>query len=267
MGRAWLKMKFCTLSSGSSGNCVYIEHNGFRILVDCGRSGKHIQGQMELIGEDAADVDAILVTHEHIDHIRGVGVLSRRYDLPVYATRGTWASIRREGKIGEFKAHNEREFISGDEIFLGDIAVKSFAIPHDAAEPVGYRFDLGSKICVVATDIGHISSEVEENIFGADIALLESNHDVQMLEQGEYPPFLKLRILGDRGHLSNRDAASVAARMVQSGTRHLILGHLSEQNNCPAIVREEMKRVMEKIGAKVGEDFTMEIAERHGVAG
>jgi phosphoribosyl 1,2-cyclic phosphodiesterase len=259
-------MKFCTLSSGSSGNCVFVEHNGFRVLVDCGRSGKHIETQLGAIGEDAGNISAILVTHEHIDHIRGVGVFSRRYDLPVYATRGTWASIRKGGKIGEFKAHNEREFISGDEIILGDMAVKSFAIPHDAAEPVGYRFDFGNQTCVIATDIGHISSEVEEHIYGADTALLESNHDVKMLEQGEYPHYLKLRILGNKGHLSNRDAAGVAAKMVQNGTKRLILGHLSEQNNCPNIVRDEIHKVMGRIGAKVGKDFDLEIAERHGVA-
>ncbi|MDR1101717.1 MAG: MBL fold metallo-hydrolase [Clostridiales bacterium] len=259
-------MRFCALSSGSSGNSAFLEHKNVRVLIDCGRSGKHIEAALREIGENAEDLRGILVTHEHIDHIRGVGVLARRFNLPVYATCGTWEAMARSGQIGEIPERNVRRFNCGDEVDFGAFCAKSFRTPHDAAQPVGYRFELGAKSVVVATDIGHVSAEVEENIYGADVALLESNHDIDMLEQGEYPPYLKLRILGENGHLSNRAAAGIAAKMVKSGTSHLILGHLSEKNNTPELARREVFEAMDKIKAKVGQDVKIGVASRHCVS-
>ena len=255
-------MKLCTLSSGSSGNSAFLEHKGTRLLIDIGHSGKHIESCLDSIGEQPDAINYILITHEHIDHIRGIGVFSRKYNIPVFASHKTWNWIIENHKIGDIATANVREFQTGEELFLDNIIAKSFPTPHDAVDPHGFRFDCDGKIAVLATDIGHISKEVEENIYNSDVTILESNHDEKMLMNGEYPEYLKERILSDYGHLANRIASVVAAQMVEGGTQHLILGHLSNENNTPTLVQTEMEKSFNKISAKPNVDFTFQIAPR-----
>lgn len=222
-------IKFVSLVSGSSGNSTFVSDGKTKLLVDCGMSGKSLEKSLESIGERAAELSALLITHEHIDHVKGAGIIARRYNIPIYATAGTHSAM----EIG--KVSDECRCIAESEFEIGSIGVKSFAIPHDAAEPVGYSFFACGEKVTVATDIGHMSDEVLENISESDRILLESNHDVEMLRLGSYPYQLKQRILGDNGHLSNDIAAETAVRLAQSGTRSIMLGHLSNENNYPQI--------------------------------
>jgi len=255
-------MKFCTLTSGSSGNSAFIEHKGTRLLVDCGMSGKHIESCLQSIGERPEAINYILITHEHIDHIRGVGVFSRKYNVPIYASTKTWDWILNRSAIGNIASFNVKTFQTNEEIFLDNISVKAFKTPHDAVDSHGFRFECDGKIAVLATDVGHISPEVEENILRCDAAIFEANHDERMLQEGEYPAFLKERILSDYGHLPNRISAQIASKMIENGTKHLIFSHLSKENNTPEKVNSEMEKAFDKIGAKSGQDFTFQIAPR-----
>ena len=256
-------MKICTLSSGSSGNSAFLEHKNTKILIDCGLSGKHIENCLKSIGEEPENINYILVTHEHIDHIRGLGVLSRKYNIPIFASHKTWKWMLMNNRIGNISTQNIREFQTGEEIFLKDISVKSFPTPHDAVDPHGFRFECDGHIAVLATDIGHISTEIENNIANCECAILEANHDEQMLTNGAYPEYLKERILSDYGHLSNRISAAFASKMVSNGTKHLILSHLSSENNTPTCVTTEMQKSFNQISAKSGSDFTFQIAPRY----
>ncbi|MCL2739774.1 MAG: MBL fold metallo-hydrolase [Oscillospiraceae bacterium] len=255
-------MKFCTLSSGSSGNSAYLEHGGTSLLIDCGLSGRHIESCIESIGARPDAINYILITHEHIDHIRGAGVFSRKYGVPIYASSKTWDWILKRDAIGAIAPSNIRTFETGEEIYLDNIRAKAFKTPHDAVDSHGFRFECDGKIAVIATDVGHITEEIEEHILTCDVAIFEANHDEKMLIDGEYPEYLKARILSDYGHLPNRISAQIASKMIENGTKHLILSHLSKENNTPDKVKKEMLKVITKIGAKEGADFTYQIAPR-----
>ena len=252
-------MKFCALVSGSSGNSVLVCENKTKILVDSGRSGKHIAACLAHTGTNPEEISAILVTHEHSDHVSSVGIMSRRYDIPIYATSGTWDGMQ----IGKVKDENIRVIEEGVTIDLGDLAATAFAIPHDANQPVGYRFESGGAVAVVATDIGHLSETVCENVLGADAVLLEANHDVARLKMGPYPYYLKQRILSTVGHLSNSDAARLACELVKSGTRYITLGHLSEENNTPRLAFCEVTEMMAAEGIDYKKDIALSVAERN----
>ena len=201
----------------------------------------------------------ILVTHEHIDHTKGVGVLSRRFDIPVIASRGTWAGM----DIGNIAAKNKIIFEDSSRLLLGDIEVTPFDIPHDANQPTGYRFNVGGKYIAIATDIGHVSSRVEEAVLGCVAVILEANYDSGMLENGPYPYYLKQRIRGKHGHLCNDDAGRFAALLVKNGTKKIILGHLSQENNCEKIAFSTVEKAMGMCGIKIGRDVLMSVAPRY----
>ncbi len=222
-------VKFVSLVSGSSGNATFLSDNKTKILVDCGMSGKALEKSLSDIGERASEISALLITHEHIDHVKGAGIISRRYNIPIYTTTGTHNAM----DIGKVADENIR--IVSDDFEIGSIGVKAFSIPHDAAEPVGYSFFTGGEKVSVATDIGHMTDELMKSLRGSNRILLESNHDVEMLRLGSYPYSLKQRILGANGHLSNDTAAEVAAVLANNGTHSIMLGHLSEENNYPQI--------------------------------
>lgn len=259
-------MKLCTLASGSSGNSVFLEHGNTRVLIDSGRSGKYIENALEAIGEKADAINAILVTHEHIDHIRSVGTLARRHNVPIFATRGTWEAIMRDNRISRIDEKHIKKFDLGEEFSIGDLGVHPFAIPHDAACPVGYRFIMGSEMAIVATDIGHFSEEVEDNVLLAKYAVLEANHDERMLENGDYPIHLKKRILSDRGHLCNRLSSEIAVKMVESGTEHIIFSHLSSDNNSPYLVQKEATSAFARHSIKENEDVRIIVAPRENIS-
>lgn len=256
-------IRFCSLFSGSSGNCIFMEANGTKILIDAGLSGKRIIQALTSIGEQPSEISAILVTHEHIDHTRGVGILSRKFDIPIYANENTWTSMERE--IGPVNVKNKMYFDTGMEFEIGNIQVKAFPIPHDAAEPVGYNFFAGNRKITTATDIGHVTKELLKHLEMSDLLLLESNHDIEMLKVGPYPWPLKQRILGDRGHLSNDMAAKVAAHMAEKGTTRILLGHLSKENNFPELAYQTVINVLEEKKIRVGADIMLDVALRDSV--
>ena len=215
------------------------------------------------MGTSLEEIDFILVTHEHADHIRGIGVISRKYDIPIYATKGTWEGMFNWGKLGKINPKNMREVVPYKPLDLGDICALPFNIPHDALQPVGYRFLLGNTILALATDVGHLSESVVRGVAGAKVVLLESNHDVDMVENGTYPYFLKRRILGNNVHLSNEHADALASYLAANGTDYIILGHLSEENNIPEMAFQTTANALKKRGIDYKKDIFLTVAQRH----
>ncbi|MDK2801022.1 MAG: hypothetical protein PWQ70_2641 [Clostridiales bacterium] len=255
---------FCSLFSGSSGNAIYIANENTKILIDSGVSGKRIAASLASIGIDAAEIDAVLVTHEHRDHSHGVGILSRRYNIPIYANENTWAGMEKD--IGNIKIENMKKFDTHSEFYIKDICIHPFAIPHDAAEPVGYNFYIDDTKVTLATDIGHVNKELISYLEGSHMILLESNHDVEMLKCGSYPYYLKQRILGEKGHLSNELAGELAAYLAVKGTTRFLLGHLSKENNFPQLAYQTVYNAFESRKIKVGKDVLLDVAERERVS-
>jgi len=256
-------IKFCSLYSGSSGNSLFISSGNTRLLVEAGLSGKKIIEALCSIGEKPSEINAILVSHEHIDHIKGAGILSRRFNLPIYASEGTWRAMER--MIGPVLESNKVIFSSYRPFQIGDITVTPFPIPHDANEPVGYSFYASGKKVTIATDIGHISMDLLNNFTDSDLLLLESNHDVEMLKIGPYPWPLKKRIASEHGHLSNDAAGEVVAYLAQKGTKNFILGHLSKENNFPELAYQTVCNVLYEKCLQAGADIAVDVALRDHV--
>ena len=253
---------FLSLVSGSSGNCSLISDGKTTLLVDCGLSCKKLEEALAKAKVDPHDISAMLITHEHSDHIKGAGVVSRKYNLPVFATLKTHEYMNL-GKVESCSV----QYLSPDvEFEIGSIGVRPFSIPHDAADPVGYNFFFGEKKLSLATDIGKMNDSVLENLKGSLAVLLESNHDVVMLQNGRYPAYLKRRILGDFGHLSNIDAAKCVLELIKSGTYHIMLGHLSQENNTPTVAYTTTKKYLEENGVILDKDATLAVAQRFEVS-
>ena len=256
-----MPMTYCPLFSGSSGNAALLEAGNTRLLVDAGLPGRTITSALEGTGRLPESLQGILITHEHSDHIKGAGILSRKYDLPIYANAGTWEAM--ESQIGRIAPKNIRIFETGHEFFLGQLAVFPYAISHDAAEPVGFSFyHQGSKISQ-ATDLGRMTPDVLEAVKGSDLLLLESNHDVAMLKAGRYTYALKQRILGNKGHLSNDAAALACVRLANLGVRRFILGHLSRENNFEELAYETCAQALTDAGARLGEEGDVSLYLAH----
>ena len=248
-------MWFCSLFSGSSGNCLYVGSQNTNILIDAGLSGKRIKGSLDEIGISAKFINGILVTHEHSDHIRGVGIMSRMFNIPIYANNNTWKQMNKS--IGKIKEENIKVITSGETFTIGDIEIKSYSTPHDAVDPVGYCFFNDGKKISIATDLGHISDDVLNSIKDSDLILLESNHDVEMLKFGPYPYVLKRRILSDTGHLSNDDAGKTILKLLGDRKMTVILGHLSQQNNFPELAYRTVLSILEENGIYMEKDIHM----------
>ncbi len=257
-------MKFSPLFSGSSGNCSVVSAGGTNILVDAGMTGKAIVSALDDVGLSPQDISAIVVTHEHIDHVKGVGVLSRKFDIPVYANEGTWVAA--SPLIGTIAMRNIRTFVTGQDFYVGDIDVTPFPVSHDAAEPVGYRFFNKGVRLVCMTDTGFAPQRLRDEAAGADLIYLESNHDIDMLKNGPYPYQLKKRILSDKGHLSNDAAGELLTKLYTTGVRRAILAHLSSENNTERTAYDTVRSALEESG--VGErDFFLTVAHRDRVTG
>ena len=255
-------MKFCSLYSGSSGNSIFIASDNTRVLIDAGLAGKKIDEALKHIGEEASSIDGIFITHEHIDHIKGVGVLSRKYDIPIYANDNTWAVM--EKNIGKIKEHNIRIMDRRSSIAIKDLEIRSFNIPHDAIAPVGYTVSSGGKNASVVTDFGVFTEEIRDNIIDSDIILLESNHDVNMLKFGPYPYTLKRRILSEVGHLSNEDCGKALVDLIKyKSNKRIILGHLSGTNNHPELALETVSGVLRENNIILDKDIDLTMANRH----
>ena len=255
-------MKFCSLYSGSSGNSIFIASDNAKVLIDAGLAGKKIDDALKHIGEESSSIDGIFITHEHIDHIKGVGVLSRKYDIPIYANDNTWAVM--EKNIGKIKENNIRIMDRRSSITINDLEIRSFNIPHDAIAPVGYTVSYAGKNASVVTDFGVFTEEIRDNIIDSDIILLESNHDVNMLRMGPYPYKLKLRVLGENGHLSNEDCGSAIVSLLKNDKKkQIVLGHLSGTNNHPDLAYQTVVDVLSANGIRPGDDVILQLASRH----
>ncbi|MBQ9757635.1 MAG: MBL fold metallo-hydrolase [Clostridia bacterium] len=257
------RLNLCALRSSSKGNSVLISTDNCRILVDCGISGKALEESLSFFGLSPSALDAILITHEHTDHTKGISTISRKHDIPVFATYGTWERLRRSCE--NLSPQNIRTIGESESFSLGDISVTPFPISHDAAQPVGYTFETADDKVSVATDTGIITDRIFECIKGSRMVLLESNYDLFMLEAGAYPYDLKRRIKSDIGHLSNDDAALTALDLVKSGTREIILGHISPENNYPDLAFQTAKLCLESHGFLVGKDVFLYTANKDSV--
>lgn len=260
-----MELRFSPLYSGSSGNAVYVGCDDTHLLVDAGLSGSKIVQGLECMGVDPKKLSALLITHEHIDHIRGVGVLSRKFNLPVYATEGTWLAMK--DKLGAIPERNVRVFEPHTNFFLGSIDILPFSTPHDAAASVGYAFECCGAKFALATDIGCVRDSWLKYVLGADAVLLESNYDPDMLQAGPYPFDLKKRILSRRGHLSNDDAGETAVKLIEHGARQILLGHLSKENNFPELALRTTETILRLSGIEPGTDADVRVALRDAPTG
>ena len=260
-------MRLCSIASGSSGNCIYVGSEATHLLVDVGISGKKTETGLNSLGVSPRDLDGILITHEHADHIAGIGVMARKYEVPIYATAGTIEAIKACSNVGKIEEDLFIEVQADKKLTIKDITVNPMKISHDAAEPVAYRFSYGSRKIAVCTDLGVYNDYTVECLKGMDALLLEANHDVNMLQVGPYPYYLKQRILGDRGHLSNENSGRLLSRILHDKLNTIILGHLSKDNNLPELAYEavRMEITMGENPYKA-EDFDIQVAKRSDVS-
>ncbi len=260
-------MRLCSIASGSSGNCIYVGSDNTHLLVDAGISKKRIEEGLQELQVKGEELNGILVTHEHADHIQGLGVFSRKYGVPIYATAGTLKGIQSSRNLGKMPEGLYKEIAVDHDFMIGDINVHSFAISHDANQPSAYRFEQSGKKVAVATDLGTYDQYIVENLKNLDAILLESNHDVHMLEVGPYPYYLKQRVLGNRGHLSNELSGRLLCDILHDGLKKVVLGHLSKENNFAELAFETVK--LEVTLGKTpfrGEDVPLLVAKRDAIS-
>src|SRR6056297_1787476 len=253
-------LKFCSLFSGSEGNSQYIEFKSTKILVDSGMSGVKIQRQLKNIDVDPKEIQAIFITHEHIDHIKGAGVLSRRFDIPIYANEKTWEAML--PKIGKIKDKNMKTFKTSKELAFNDLNFNSFNVHHDAVDPVGFTVSNNKKKICLLTDTGVVDENIKENLDNFDLLLLETNHDVEMLKVGSYPFNLKKRILSKFGHLSNETAGHFLTKILKDREEVVLLGHLSAENNFPDLAEKTVSNILVEKGFTPGKNVKVEMTYR-----
>ncbi len=234
------KLSICVLASGSKGNAIYVSDGRTALLVDAGLSGIKIQRRMEAAGLDITSLTAILVSHEHSDHIRGVGVLSRRYDLPVYISPLTLQACG--SQLG--RLYRVCHFEIGQPFAIEDLVIHPFSTSHDAEDPAGFTISRNGKKIGIATDLGIATAMVKEHLKTCDLLVLEANHDPTMLIEGPYPWPLKQRIKSRNGHLANQDSGDLLAEIIHENLCHVILAHLSETNNTPEIALQTVEKVL-----------------------
>lgn len=251
--------KFCSLYSGSSGNSLLLETPNTKILIDAGESAKKTIAALSSINVDINDINAILVTHEHSDHVRGLGTISKKYNIPVYANNKTWDAMpEQESKIID---KNKKCFKMCNKFEIGDLKVKPFEIPHDAADPCGFNIFHNDQKVSIATDIGHMTSDLIHKLEDSSFILLEANYDPNILKCSNYPYALKQRIAGPNGHLANSDAGKTISHLIHSGLKNVMLGHLSKENNFPELAYKTV--VDELIESKFDESaINISIANR-----
>lgn len=244
-------MRFSVLASGSTGNAVYVENDQHSFLVDVGLSGKKMEQLFANIDRDMKNLSGILVTHEHSDHIKGLGVVARKYKIPIFANAKTWDAM--EGHIGNIPTDLRYHFDMETVKTFGGIDIQSFAVSHDAVDPMFYTFNEDGRKLAVITDTGYVSDRMKGYIAAADSYVFESNHDVSMLQMGRYPWSIKRRILSDVGHVSNEDAAVAMSDVVAEKPTQIYLSHLSKDNNMKELARMSVTQTLESCGIITGE--------------
>ena len=256
-------MRLCSIASGSSGNCIYVGTEETHVLVDVGIAGKRVLAGLSDLELSLDDVHAILVTHEHADHIHGLGILERKKRIPIYASHGTISYLKETKDLGTMEGIEYVE-VSADEPFaVRDLIVDPMTISHDAREPLAFRFGNGGSRAAVCTDIGEFTDYTVDALRDMDCILLEANHDIRMLQAGPYPYPLKQRILGEKGHLSNDNAGKLLSLVASDRLQHILLGHLSRENNLPELAYETV-RVEVDMGDNPyhASDFDLKVASR-----
>lgn len=260
-------MRLCSIASGSSGNCIYVGSDATHLLVDTGISCKRMVEGVQSLGISPSELDGILITHEHSDHISGLGILARKYEIPIYTTQETYEAIKQDKKIGLLPEGLFREVRYDEKFTIKDMSVYPVRISHDAKKPVAYRVGCEKKKVGILTDLGNFNDYIVECMAGLDAVLLEANHDVNMLQVGPYPYYLKQRILSDRGHLSNELCGRLLDRILHDGTKHVLLGHLSKENNMPELAYETVRLEIDMSDSPFkAKDFQLSVAKRSEVS-
>ena len=255
-------MIFCSLYSGSSGNSILLGSEKTKILIDAGLSGKKIIDGLQEVGQNPNEIDGIFITHEHSDHIKGAGILSRKFNIPIYANELTWKAM--EKSLGKIKEENIKIMPKRSTMSLNDLDITSFNTPHDSVASTGYTIKHKGKSASIATDIGTFTEEILRNIRESEVILLESNHDVQMVKFGPYPYELKRRVLSEVGHLSNEDCGKAIVDIMKHDMhRKIILGHLSNTNNVPELAEQAVINVLSAHKINIGKDLEIKLADRH----
>ncbi len=255
-------MRFIPLFSGSSGNSSLLDCGETKLLIDAGLTGKAVSGALSELSISPTELSGILITHDHIDHTKAVGILSRKYNLPVYANAATWEAMQPIVKEIAFK--NVRLFRSDQDFYIGNVNITPFRTPHDAAESVGFTFFEGGKKLLYMTDIGCVQDSMFSHAEGCSLVFVEANHDIEMLKNGPYPYVLKQRILSTKGHLSNESCGKLLSQFYSMGIRFAVLGHLSSENNTPSLALETVSNVLAEDGIT---DFNLTVAKRSEITG
>lgn len=250
-----MSLHFSVLASGSTGNAIYVESGEHSFLVDAGLSGKQMEALFDKIDREMGKLTGLLVTHEHSDHIKGIGVIARKYKLPIYANAKTWSAM--DGLIGEIPVDQKFTFDMETVKSFGPLDIESFGVSHDAAEPMFYVFHHEGKKLVLITDTGYVSDRMKGIISNAEVYVFESNHDVQMLRMGRYPWSIKRRILSDVGHVSNEDAAIAMSEVAGDKTKQIYLAHLSQDNNMKDLAKMSVTQTLQSRGIIIGEQFEL----------
>ncbi len=256
-------MRFQSIASGSSGNCIYVGSDSTHILVDVGISGKRTELALNNIGLKTSEIDAVFITHEHSDHIAGLGVLTKKYNIPIYASEGTIKGIKKSCRNVSFDDSIFHVIKADEKVTVKDITVNPLRISHDALEPLAMRVYCEGKKCAVVTDLGTYDDYTIGSLLGMDVILCEANHDIRMLETGPYPYPLKRRILGNKGHLSNESGGRLISELLNDNVKHIYLGHLSKENNMPELAYETVRLEITASDNKYdGNDFPITVARR-----
>lgn len=259
-------LELCSIASGSSGNCICVGSDHTHILIDAGISGKRIENGLNEFDLKAGEMQGILVTHEHIDHIAGLGVLARRYGIPIFATEKTIEAISHSKSVGKIDEDLFQVVKPGKRFSIGELIINPISISHDAADPVAYKVINGDKSLAVVTDLGNYNQAIVDELQGLDALLLEANHDIKMLQMGSYPYPLKQRILGDRGHLSNERSGQLLCELLHDHFGTVLLGHLSKENNYEKLAYEAVRlEVTMGDNPYKADDFPMYVAKRDTV--
>ena len=261
-------MDFFSIASGSSGNCICVGDDSTHVMIDAGISGKRIEAGMNRYDYTTSDMAGLLVTHEHSDHVAGLGVISRKYHIPIYATAATIQAIRSMKSLGSIDDTLFHVIRPDEDFSIGSLEIHPFRISHDAADPVAYRIENTKSKVAVCTDLGYYDGYIVDNLKGLDAMLLEANHDIHMLEVGTYPYPLKQRILGEFGHLSNEASGKLLSQVLHDDIKHVFLGHLSHENNYPDLAYETVRLevTMDENTPYSGGDFNITVASRSDVS-
>lgn len=259
-----MALSIAPLFSGSKGNCILVATERTKLLIDAGYSCAKIEQELRKVDVGLNEVEGILVTHEHTDHIAGIGVISRKYDIPVYANEETWCEMTK--KTGEVSTKNIR-IIDEEDFYINDMCIQPYSISHDAARPFGYSVVCGGKKVSVMTDLGKVTDQILKQVEHSNIVLLESNHDIELLKNGRYPYYLKKRILSGKGHLSNEAAGAAAGELAKRGVRGILLGHLSRENNRKLLAYETVFAALKSEGIEPGRDLALGTTRKSHVTG